>query len=440
MVSSVGNILNAAQLKQLAALRATARVVDDVQLRLASGLRLDSALDNPQNFFAARGLKYRADDLARLLDGIGQGRRTIEETMEGIESALRLLDQAESYAQSVEDAYMSGEIEQHTALPYQQFTIPDFISYAGAQDAGGTITITDGGYGFRFDDDSVWKRRDVNYTLTAETVLEFDYRSDEIPEISAIGFDNDNDFSNDSTRFFMYGTQTSGVNYAAPFTTYEYDGSGDWVHVVIPVGTYFTGAFNRMHFINDDDGGGNDGDSQFRNVSLHEGDVTGELVGEADAYEDKYAAILEQLDLLTKDAHYRGIHLLQDESLITYFNERNTSSLKIEGMDATSGGLGLSDIDFSSIRQVRQTLADIRAARELLRTYASSLAVDMSIMDAREAFTRATVDILNNAHDDLVAADQNEEGANLLALQTRQQLQMITLAASTRSPILSLFS
>ena len=84
-------------------LQGTQRLIDDVQLRLATGLKVASSLDNPQNFFSAQRLNNRASDLSRLLDGISQAIRTIEEASNGVVALTNFVQQADALAQSAID-------------------------------------------------------------------------------------------------------------------------------------------------------------------------------------------------------------------------------------------------------------------------------------------------------------------------------------------------
>ncbi|MBU0800228.1 MAG: hypothetical protein KKA05_04415 [Alphaproteobacteria bacterium] len=443
MVFDVGNILNASQRSQLLASQTTARALDVASLRLASGLRVNSALDSPQNFFTARAVNYRAGDLNRLLDGIGQNIQVIKAADNGVTAALRILDQAEAYVTDVERRFMNGEIsltEEIDTSPPDNVTnitfdnIADLQSYAGAQDGAGVVSLIGGNTGFSLDG-NLWKRRLVNYTITADTVLEFDFRSSVRPEVSGIGFDNDTNFGNDNTRFFLYGDQTTGVNYAAPTATFQYDGSGDWVHVEIPVGQYFTGTFSHIHFINDDDGPGDDGDSFYNNMFLREGPIPppDTSLNAPDEIEQGYAQILNQLDLVVADSGYRGVNLLDDKDMTTVFNESRTSKLVSEGIAASSAGLGLGREDFTSLDAIREKLDHIRTARETLRGYAGTLANDLAIITTRLDFSQDMINTLRTGADMLTLADQNEEGAKLLALETRQQIQYSVLATRQAS-------
>lgn len=431
MASDVGDVLNASMRNQLLAMRTTARGLDVGSVRLASGLKVNSVLDQPNNFFAAVALKHRANDLGRLLDQIGQNIQVIKTADNGVTAALQILDQAEAFLQDIESKLMSGELDLTPALATNETAITfnnisDLLTYGTAgQDAGGAITLI-GNTGFTLDG-NMWKRRLINYTVTPDTVLTFEYRSGNQPEIGGIGFDNDIDFGNNNTNFFLYGSQTSGVTYRVPTSTYEYDGSGDWVTVEIPIGELFTGTFSHMTFFNDDDGPGDDGDGSFNNIVLREGPLQ-ENFNAAEDVRKKYAMILDQLDLIVEDSSYRGINLLDGDDMTTFFNEHRTSKLVSEGMVATSAGLELERGGLGSVEDVRLKLASIRAAREKLRAFGSTLASDLNVIKTREDFTQNMITTLESGRDKLILADQNEEAARMLALQTRQILQTSMLS------------
>ena len=117
---------------------------------------------------------------------------------------------------------------------------------------------------------NTWKNIDINYTVTANTVLEFEMKSDVEPEISMILFDNDNLFSsgNGAEYFVMHGVQNFNDSAGGIFKTY--DGSGNFVKFKIHVGEFFTGDFSKLVFANDDDRSGAPGDTTYKNVKLYE--------------------------------------------------------------------------------------------------------------------------------------------------------------------------
>jgi flagellin len=123
------------------------------------------------------------------------------------------------------------------------------------------------------------------------------------------------------------------------------------------------------------------------------------------------------------------------------FNEERTSTLTTQGVTFTADGLGLDEADFSRIDTAEGIIADVRDALELVRGFGSTLANDLSIIQTRENFTKNLINTLTEGSDKLVNADQNEEGAKLLALQTRQSLGVtsLSLASQSQQSILRLF-
>jgi len=91
----VSNILTSSQSAQLFSIGQTQRQIDATQSRLASGLRVGSALDNPQNFFTSRSLSQDASNLSRVLDGLGQSIRTIQETENGLNGLRNIINRAD---------------------------------------------------------------------------------------------------------------------------------------------------------------------------------------------------------------------------------------------------------------------------------------------------------------------------------------------------------
>lgn len=442
MVTDSISILSASRREQLTAIQSTAKTIDRVQLRLSSGLEVNGAIDSPDNFFTSRGLSNRAQDLNRRLDAIRQSLRAIQVADDGAQSAIEVVDLAEAYLTDIEERISSGEITfgsaPSDAVPGNVTQIRpsgpgDFAGYAGSQDGVGVVNVSNGGEDFSLTG-NLWKKIAINYDVTADTVLEFQFRSTEIPEIAAIGFDNDDNFSNSNDQFFLYGTQFGGIPYSAPVATYQYDGSGDFVSVEIPIGTFFTGTFSHITFINDDDSVST-GESEYRDVFLREGptEAVPDTSVEPEELQRDYEIILNQLDELVQDANYRGIGLLNSEDLTTIFNEDGSSFLLSEGINATSSGLGLNRAGFSSAEAVQEKIEEVKKAKDVLRAYAGTLALDFSIIKTRANFTQEMVSTLESGGDDLIIDDQNQSGAEFLALQTRQQLQFATLAAREAS-------
>src|SRR6516165_9318630 len=93
--------LSAAVRQNLLSLQGTADLLATTQERLATGKKVNSALDNPVNFFTAAGLDARANDISNLLDSIGNGVQVLQAANTGITSLSSLVDTAKSIANQV---------------------------------------------------------------------------------------------------------------------------------------------------------------------------------------------------------------------------------------------------------------------------------------------------------------------------------------------------
>lgn len=160
-----------------------------------------------------------------------------------------------------------------------------------------------------------------------------------------------------------------------------------------------------------------------------------------DEFAADIAEFISQIDLLAQDASYRGTNLLLGNAMTTYFNETRTSLHTTQGDDFTSAGLGLDDFSIANRDDTQQTLSTIRAAINKVRSYANSLATDLSIIDVRSQHTQDAIDNFLEGSDKLTLADTNEEGARLLSLQTSQQMGIsaLNLASLAQRSILRLF-
>ncbi len=154
---------------------------------------------------------------------------------------------------------------------------------------------------------------------------------------------------------------------------------------------------------------------------------------------NQYNLILSQYDNLINDGWYKGINLLKNQDLKVVFNEGRTSDLDIKGVNATSGGLGLSKVTADT--ELADTLDEIDSAINQLRQFASEFGNYYQIVTTRENFTNALINVLTEGADALTLADMNQESANMLALQTRQQLAVnsLSLASQASQSVLKLF-
>lgn len=147
--------------------------------------------------------------------------------------------------------------------------------------------------------------------------------------------------------------------------------------------------------------------------------------------------LLNQVNSLVNDATFNGTNLVgpTSTSLIVYFNESNSSKLTITSVNLsinTSSGLSVAVAAnaFVSDTDINTAVSQLTTALTKLRTTASGFGNNVSVIQTRQDFTSNLVDTLQTASDNLVLADINEEGANLQALQARNQLGITSLGIS----------
>jgi flagellin len=152
-----------------------------------------------------------------------------------------------------------------------------------------------------------------------------------------------------------------------------------------------------------------------------------------------------QIDDLATDASYKGTNFLQLATMTVDFHETSgQSTLDINGFDADTGGLAIDAAatgGWSTDGAVTAAIAALDTAKTTLRTEAQSLSNALSTITTREDFTQNMMNTLEDGAAGLVNADMNEEGANMLMLQTRQALgtTSLSLASQAAQSVLRLF-
>lgn len=160
-------------------------------------------------------------------------------------------------------------------------------------------------------------------------------------------------------------------------------------------------------------------------------------------YAEQFDGVLDQIDQLVQDTSYKGINLLNGDDLTVVFNESRTSTLELKGVTFNSTGLGFttSEAEWKDNASIDKSLDQITKATSLLRAQASEFGQNLSTVQIREDFTENMINNLQTGADKLTLADMNEEAANMLALQTRQQLGVnsLSLASQASQSVLQLF-
>ena len=172
-------------------------------------------------------------------------------------------------------------------------------------------------------------------------------------------------------------------------------------------------------------------------------DVTADIT----ALNTQYNVVRTQIDEMAADSGYKGINLLKSGTTTVKFDEDGTSKLTLTGFDATTAGtLAITASTWASPAAGEKTKMDadivlLDKAVATLRTESSKLSNNLSIITARQEFTQGMINTLKDGAAGLTNADMNEEGANMLMLQTRQALgtTSLSLASQAAQAVLRLF-
>jgi flagellin-like hook-associated protein FlgL len=154
------------------------------------------------------------------------------------------------------------------------------------------------------------------------------------------------------------------------------------------------------------------------------------------ALEAQFNDLRTQIDQLAGDTSFNGVNLLGGDNLSVIFNEDNTSSLAITGVTFNAAGLGISAAatdSFQNNANVNARLTELDAAIRTLRQQARTFGSNLSVVEIRQDFTKKLINTLETGAANLTLADANEEGANVLALETRQQLSSVALSLASQA-------
>ncbi|MBF0677310.1 MAG: hypothetical protein IR164_00055 [Devosia sp.] len=150
----------------------------------------------------------------------------------------------------------------------------------------------------------------------------------------------------------------------------------------------------------------------------------------------------DQLDKFADDSSFNGINLLRGDKLTITFNESGSSSIQIQAKDKngnerpiTAANLDLASLvgeDLDNDENIDKLLSKLSSALSELRSQASTFGSNLSSVENRQTFTKNMINTLETGAANLTLADTNEEAANLLALQTRQQLSSSALSMASQ--------
>jgi flagellin len=371
-------VLSAGIRSNLLSLQNTATLIGQTQQRLATGLKVNSALDNPTSYFTASSLNASAGNLGNLLDAVSNAIQTVQAANNGITSITKLVQSAQAIVQQAQQSAATTAVDTGTVSGLT-------ASSSFAVTSANTILISDG-------------------TTTATITSTGNVTVQQI--LNAVnnqaGFKINAELSaNGSLQL-----EATGAN-------------------AITIGGTATGA-------------------ELAQFGLASGTTAaGTVNATRTSLASQYNQVLSQIDQLASDSGFNGVNLLAGQSLQVVFNVSRTSSLALSGATFNSAGLGISQsaASFQTNTSLANAASQLTASLTTLQNQAASFGTNLSVIQIRQSFTSATINTLQTGAGNLTLADTNQEGANLLALQTRQSLAetALSLAAQSQNSVLRLF-
>jgi flagellin-like hook-associated protein FlgL len=419
--------------------------------RLATGKKVNSALDNALSFFVAESFNSKARGLATIQDNIGLGLNVLKQTDKALTSITRSLEQAEgtlraalntagtnaratttfsfrdaSGAASAAALLAEGPATSTTANRFQVGDVVTFnlvsISSTGVRTGVGTGTALT-----------------IAGTTTVQNLL------DGINTNVALNP------AGQASRVSAYLNDSGNIVIENNISGRDAGGNTFALEAVVNTGA--TGATNNTLDIFSFSGavGG-------APTSTGSGTQTVTMLGSSTMQETRNSAaaafreVLNQVRNSALDAGFNGTNLLQGDFLRVGFNEENTTSLTTQGRRLDAGALGFSldnastqsgdaARNFQSDREISNALTKIRSAKSQIGGLSAQFSTNANILTNRQDYVKESIKNFSDGADLLTLADINEEGAKLTSLQTRQQLSITALSLANQSDgaILRLF-
>ena len=525
-ISMSGIVLSASVRQNLLSLQSTADLLATTQNRLSTGKKVNTALDNPTNFFTAQSLDNRASDINNLLDGIGNGVQVLQAANTGITSLQKLVDSAKSVAnQALQAAVGYSQKSQVTTAVVTGATTDDIrgtATYSNATLAGtvvnnnlstpvpitaatklvtaansdtlaatptGTISVNGKSITFSTSQTTATTDSSGNVTLgtgagSTLTVGDLLTAIDGITGTAtastvaagalqiSTGTNQDLNISGSGLAAFglTAGTKARTVATPSPLDgltlTIGATGNGTATNITFGSGAGQVKSLNDLNkalspnnlqaslsasgalTISTTNDAASATIGTIGGTAAGAGKLFNALVGSAPVQDpnglanranlvNQYNNILDQITTTAQDASYNGINLLNGDQLKLTFNETGSSTLKIQGVTFDASGLNLTKLtagtDFIDNASANATLKTLNSASGLLRTQASTLGSNLSIVQIRQDFSKNLINVLQTGSSNLTLADTNEEAANSQALSTRQSIAVSALALANQS-------
>jgi len=420
----------------LSSLQSTAAQASASQFKLATGKKVNSAVDNPVNYFTAASLNDRSSQLTSLLDGMSNGIQTIQAASKGIDGITKLVGSLQStIKQAQADAAQNRPTKAGTALAtateaaVTSKSLKDIAldkKIAGADAVADAATATSpGDIGI----DTSTNNKGAIFLKSGSTTYtaSFDVTNmtvrDVVNEINKSGVATA--FVDEKGQLNVKGAGSEEVQFGFGV------GTDDATSQAAAAGA--TNNNTKIGFATTDNVAG----TGIKGQSITSA-VRSNLI-------DQFNDLRNKIDDLAKDSSFNGINLLQGDRLSIQFNEKtgkNQTKLDIQGSTLTSDNLGISRavntqltgfINFQNDADLDKATAALTGALTSLKSLSSTLGSNLSVAQTRQDFTKELANVLTTGAGNLVLADPNEEGASLLALNTRQQLSQTALSLANQA-------
>jgi flagellin-like hook-associated protein FlgL len=513
-----GIVLSASVRQNLLSLQSTASLLATTQNDLATGNKVNSALDNPTEYFTAQSLNNRASDISNLLDGIGNGVQVLQAANTGITSLQSLVASAQSIANqvlqspvgyttksNVTSAAIAGATATNllgpgtnasvtattavlndntgTAVNITGATLLSGTPGAGSDDLASNITTGDtlvvNGTTFTFvagsssSGTNIGVGDSVTHLLAAiDAVTGTSTASSVAGGKVTLNTGTTSNLVISGTALAKIGLVAGTTNVGAPALSGEtltIGATGGGTATSLTFGTG-AGQVSTLNELNTALAANNlqatiDASTGKINIvtsndvaSSTIGTVGGTAAASGQAFHGLTAAaavadpnsqatraslvaqynnVLQQITTTSQDSSFNGVNLLNGDTLKLTFNETGKSTLSITGVTFNDAGLGLSTLtagtDFLDSSSANKVLSSLNAASTTLRSEASSLGSNLSIVQIRQDFSKNLINVLQTGSSNLTLADTNEEAANSQALSTRQSIAVSALALANQS-------
>ena len=493
--------LSSAVRQNLLTLQSTADMMSGVQNKLATGLKVNSALDNPNSFFTASGLSSRANDLGTLLDDMGQSLQTIKAADKGITTITDLVETAKAKANQALQTQNQYErktfAKQYNDLLEQIEDVAKDSSYKGknllAGDGNDLTTI--------FNEDSTSKQT-INAVDYTDSSLSNGLNLTDLAEGQGGATSFQLEGGNASLALAEAGGQTlnsssllsSAAGLSTTMTLTLNQGSATTSIIsgstlAITAGTTVQDLIDTVNGIAGVRAEFDESNGSFKIISNDDINLQSAASTTAQLIEVEATALTTLSSTLVSAGSYKAEDVLTLEDGNGYelgsleieadttveelrdflddFNgvsaEFNTTTGKISLESETDLALkstntnfnadayttdtdgvtiaALSDSGFATDRDINKVIDRLNNSLSNLRSQASEFGTNLSTVEIRQDFTKSLINTLVEGAGLLTLADTNEEGANLLALQTRQQLASTSLSFASQADqtVLSLF-